>query len=463
MNMTTKRPNLLLVFPDQMRGQALGFLGEEPVITPNLDAFASQSLVFNNACCTYPVCSPFRAMLMTGRYPFSNGVISNCNTAHDDRDIELSAKDVCWSDILAANGYSLGYIGKWHLDKPREPYIECLNNAGTIKWNEWCSPERRHGFDFWYSYGTYDEHLRPMYWDGDSGREDYHFVDKWGPEHEADLAIEYLRNTSGSYRDPAQPFALVVSMNPPHTPYNRVPKEYLQAYDGVSDEELCTRGNIDPYGTKWGDFYRAHIRNYYAMITGVDRQFARILETLEMEGLADDTIVIFTSDHGNCLGIHGEITKNNPYEESLRIPFIIRWPGRIMPGRDAALLSAPDIYPTLLDLMGLADSVPAEVEGISFAERILGCGGELPSSQFCLSIRPDALQASWRALRDGRFTLVARRSESGEETLELFDREEDPFQLEDVSGSQPEVMRRMLAELERWLIRSSDPWSEHQL
>ena len=97
----------------------------------------------------------------------------------------MQKSDRCWSDVLKDRGYSLGYVGKWHLDSPRSPYIECKNNRANTKWNEWCDPEQRHGFDYWYSYGTYDYHMTPMYWSTDSKREAFHFVKQWGLEHES--------------------------------------------------------------------------------------------------------------------------------------------------------------------------------------------------------------------------------------------------------------------------------------
>ena len=113
-----KQPNLVYVFPDQMRGQAMEFLGEEPVITPNLDRFSTESVVFTQAVSNYPVCSPHRAMLMTGMYPISNGVLNNCTSRSAELGIQLKQSSRCWSDILHEKGYSLGYIGKWHLDGP---------------------------------------------------------------------------------------------------------------------------------------------------------------------------------------------------------------------------------------------------------------------------------------------------------------------------------------------------------
>ena len=142
-------PNLVIVFPDQMRGQAIGAAGEDPVVTPNLDAFAKESLYLPHAVSNYPVCSPFRAMLMTGQYPHASGVKNNCLSRTTPYNCELPRNARCWSDVLSDKDYSLGYIGKWHLDSPRPPYVDCKNNRGKDKWNEWCSPDRRHGFDFW--------------------------------------------------------------------------------------------------------------------------------------------------------------------------------------------------------------------------------------------------------------------------------------------------------------------------
>lgn len=455
--MKMKTPNLLFVFPDQMRGSAIGFLGEEPVRTPNLDRFASQGLVLDQACATYPVCSPYRAMLMTGKYPFSNRVVANCTSRSAPNNVELQEHDRCWSDILRDKRYSLGYIGKWHLDSPRQPYVDCANNRGDLKWNEWCPPRRRHGFDFWYSYGTYDYHDRPMYWSTDASRAGFHFVNQWGPEHEADLAIKYILNENGSYRDNDRPFALVVSMNPPHMPYDRVPARYVEQYADLSDDELCLRPNIPPEGTEWGDYYRENIRNYFAMITGVDDQFGRILRVLDEAGYAEDTIVVFTSDHGNCLGIHEEISKNNHYEESVRIPFIIRWLGMVPARRDDLLLSAPDVYPTLMDLMGFREDIPQQVEGVSYARLFKGGNQDRPGSQLCMRVE-GTWDSGWRAVRTHEHTFAVTRNPGAAEQALLYENKKDPYQLEECAHRSPDIVAQLSGELEKWLRKTNDSW-----
>jgi arylsulfatase A-like enzyme len=175
--------------------------------------------------------------------------------------------------------------------------------------------------------------------------------------------------------------------------------------------------------------------------------------------LEEDTIVVFTSDHGNCLGSHEEVSKNNPYEESMRVPFIIRWTGTIRPRRDDLLLSTPDIHPTLLDLMGFREKTSGGVEGSSRASLLLSGEGERPSSQLYLWIpygRPDLGR---RGVRTHRYTLSVEKETGGEVTTTLFDNVEDPYQLENVADSRPEVVEELVEnELKPWLRRAGDPW-----
>lgn len=455
---TTRPTNLLIVFPDQMRAQAQGFMGEDPVRTPTLDSFARESLVFTQAVSNYPLCSPFRGSLMTGQYPFGCGITGNCNDLGTKYGIELRTEARCWSDVLKDSGYSLGYIGKWHLDSPRRPYVKTSNNTEAEAWNEWTPPGRRHGFDFWYAYGTYDHHLKPMYWDTEAARDGFHFVDQWGPEHEADMAVRFLKNEGGACRQPDKPFALVVAMNPPHMPYDQVPGRFVDFYTDKTVETLAGRPNIPPAGTRWGDYYRKNIKGYFAMISGVDEQFGRILYALKEMGLDRDTLVLFTSDHGNCLGIHEQIAKNNSYAESMRVPFLLRWPGRIKPGRDDLLLSTPDICPTLLDLLGFGAAIPKTVEGTSRARAILTGRGSRPSTQLYLEIPYGRPGQGRRGIRTSRYTLTVIREEGRPERTTLFDDVKDPYQMRDIAPANPYFVRDLIEkDLNPWLKKTRDP------
>src|SRR5690606_2837911 len=206
-----KRPNLLFIFPDQFRAQAMGFMKEDPVITPNIDKLAGQGIVFANAVSNRPICSPYRAMLLTGKYSFSNNVLTNCNTSTRKYQNFLHEDETCFSDVLKSNGYSCGYVGKWHLDAPKGPDADDWRNS---IWDAFTPPgKKRHGFDFWHAYGCYNEHFNPYYWVNNSPPEDTLFAGKCSAEHEADVAIDFIGANTG------KPWALFVSMNPPHNPF----------------------------------------------------------------------------------------------------------------------------------------------------------------------------------------------------------------------------------------------------
>ncbi|MHC4508675.1 MAG: sulfatase family protein, partial [Planctomycetota bacterium] len=373
-----EQPNLVFMFPDQFRRQAIGFMNEDPVITPTLDKFASQSFVLTDAISSYPVCSPFRAQLFTGKYPFSNGVTRNCNSASDAM---LQQNERCLSDILRENGYNLGYLGKWHLDKPHEPYVGRRRGrpgmpGGGIVWDEFVPPERRHGFTFWHAYNCRDQHLNPRYWTTHAARTEPTYFDEWSTQHEASVAIEFIRNTQGKYREPNKPFALFISPNPPHTPFEQVPQKYVDMYGDKNYRDLLNRPNVDlnnPHPQA-----KQHVKNYFAAVTGTDEQFGRIFDALKEQKLEDNTIVVFTADHGEMMGSHNLMHKGVPYEESIGIPFIIRWPGRIPACRDDLLLTPADIMPSLLGLLGLAGSAPHNMEGSDYSSIMLGKAGTRP-------------------------------------------------------------------------------------
>ena len=341
---------------------------------------------------------------------------------------------------------------------PFEPYVKSYNNEGEVAWNEWCSPEKRHGFDFWYAYGTYDQHNNPMYWSTNAKRDEAKFVEQWGPEHEADVAINYLQNEEGHYRNPDKPFALVISMNPPHMPYNQVPQKYVETYNHLPIDSLCLKPNIPEEGTRWGDYYRKHIRNYYGMITGIDDQFGRILEKLEDLDLKENTIVLFFSDHGNCLGIHDMISKNNHYEESMRIPFIIRWPGKIDPEKNDLLISVPDFYPTLLGLVNLHEMIPTSIQGDDYSTQIMDGIGNKPESQFYIWVPLGQPEWGHRGVRNHSYTLMVRKMPDQADEIVLHNNISDPYQLINVAEQETDIVTELTRELKSWLERMDDPW-----
>lgn len=455
------RPNLVFIMADQFRGDALGCMQKEPVQTPNLDKLAEEGILFTEAISSYPVSSPARAMLMTGMYPTANGVTGNCNSDNTPYRVELSAEAICWSDVLKQAGYSTAYIGKWHLDAPHPPYIDTYNNRGKVAWNEWCSPERRHGFDQWIAYGTYDNHLKPMYWDTEAAREDFYYVDQWGPSYEADRAIEFIRKES-SQSD--HPFALVVSMNPPHTGYELVPDSFKQRYAHTDVEALASQKSYIPAkGTPEGDYFRTHIRNYYACITGVDENVGRIIRTLKECGVFDNTLIIFSSDHGICMGGHGIEGKNVFYEESMRIPMICCWKNKLHPQQTNLPVAFADLCPTMLSLMGMKDQIPSTVQSYDWSQHFLQEKIHTPQETiqpyyYCVPSDPTSGK---RGIRTSRYTYVVAFEKGKKTQTWLYDRKNDPDQLHNLASRKPSLCDSLNQKLLLWLEQTHDPFSSY--
>ena len=453
------KPNLVFIMADQWRGDAVGYNGTEPVQTPNLDKLSGQGITFNNAISSHPVCSPARAMLMTGMYPHKNGVTSNCNSATAPYGVEMAADARCWSDVLKDKGYDLAYIGKWHLDSPHKPYVDTYNNKGEVAWNEWCPPDRRHGFRHWIAYGTYDYHLKPMYWTADAPRDSFYYVNQWGPEYEADEAIKYI-NLKNGLRPADKPFAMVVSMNPPHTGYELVPERYKKIYKDIDVEKLAAQfHNIPPKGTEMGDYFRKNIQNYYACMTSVDENVGRIVDALKQNGLFENTILVFTSDHGIQMGAHNEAGKNVFYEESMRIPMIVTYPDKLKPRTSNLNIAFADLYPTLLSLMGFQKAIPDEVQTSDLSKMLINSKAEKSVTQPYYFVDFKNHKTGYRGLRTMQHTFVVHATDGKLDKLMLFDRKTDPFQLKNIAEQNPKKIKQFKKQHSNWLRKTEDPFA----
>lgn len=452
--------NLLFILADQWRSTALSCAAADPVSTPNLDALAAQGLRHTHGVSNYPVCSPYRAMMLTGQYPGKNGVMSNCNSASPPEMVGLREDSVCWSDVLASAGYATAYFGKWHLDIPEpadEFHGEGRRADGRV-WDHWTPPgPRRHGFARWYAYGCNDEHLSPHYWVDDADREAGVDVDDWSARHETDVALHLLEQQSDAFRRDGTPFATVMSYNPPHPPFEQVPPEYLARVP--QRECLLNRPNVDA-STDEGQQASAVARAYFAAVSAVDEQIGRLLDMLDSTGVADDTLVVFTSDHGMQLGSHGLLAKNVWYDESLLVPLIFRLPGRVRTGTSDTLVSTPDLAPTMLALLGLDDRVPPQMQGRDLSALFTsGSGDDGPSAALYLRMPSSAGPEDLRGLRTRDRLLVAERRDGEVVPLHLYDCRADPFQRQDVLGSRPGEAAALHEQLLAELARVDDPWN----
>lgn len=463
-----KKPNLLFIFPDQWRNAALGINNEDPVLTPNLDQLAKEGILFSNAISNYPLCSPFRGMLMTGKLPYNNMVLTNANSRRHQYNNSWQKDDISFSDVLVNNGYDAGYVGKLHLTSP--PPIQ---GKDTVLWDAYTPIEERHGFNFWYAYGTFDQHYEPHYWVNEAKKNEIKYVKEWSPQHEANVIIDYLINANDSIRNSDKPFALFWSVNPPHPPYQYVPEKYLESYKDKDLNELLVRKNVD-LNTAAGDlaFHKSATRNrthlaeefvkeYFAAVTGVDEQIGRVLKALEEQGMAENTIVVITADHGEMMGSHGLMSKNIWFEEAINVPLIIRWPEKIKGNqKQDVLVSSPDFMPTLLNMMGATDGMPSDLDGNDLSDHILTGEGDKPQAALYYFIKEGRPESGHRGIRTYKNTYVITVDNDGKIRKFLYDNINDPYQLENIIGKEKELEMQLDSQLMTLLKEKKDPWLE---
>ncbi|MCW5963477.1 MAG: sulfatase [Bryobacterales bacterium] len=421
-----RRPNVLFVLPDQLRAQSVGCMGNPEVITPHIDRLAAEGLLFENTLSNTPVCCPARAILMTGQYCHKNGMIAN--------DLRLSEDHDCVANVFQAGGYRTGFVGKWHLDGgPRMP--------GFVP-----PGPRRQGFEYWAANQCSHRHFDTQYFR--DTEEPIPANGKFESQLWGELGLEFLEAT----RNDDRPFFLSVFSGPPHDPY-RAPEAYERMYD---PEKITLRPNWRE-GEKVAG--KKEIASYYAMTTSIDDQLGMLLKGLDDLGLREDTIVLFSSDHGDMLGSQGMPLKRKPWEESIRVPGIVRYPRGVKAGdRETAQFSLVDFAPTLLRLCELEP--PNAMQGRDFSRRILGQQQELPDSTFFQIFGPfqgGRVVAGWRGLRTERY-MYARYEDR---PWVLYDLKEDPFELNNLAEDQAaaSIRQDMEARLQSWMQQTGDSWS----
>lgn len=399
-----QRPNVLFVFADQLRASATGYGGDPNVSTPNLDRLAAQSLNFRNAVSVAPVCTPYRAALLTGRFPTSTGMFLN--------DAHLPSAEVTIAEVLKAAGYATGYIGKWHLDgHGRSAYIP---------------PERRQGFDYWKAAECDHNYNRSHYYTGNSPEK--LFWDGYDAFAQTKDVQQYLR---GRAQRPGEPFCLFVSYGTPHFPHGTAPAEFKAKYP---PEMIRFLPNVPP--EQRNDKVRVEAQGYYAHTEALDHCIGELVRTLDETGLRENTVFVFTSDHGEMMGSHGvrPYTKQVPYADSAHVPFLLRFPsahgatGRVV----VTPLTTPDIMPTLLRLARV--TAPPSCEGRDLSALVTGAARELSEHDaLYMGVAPFASREDntpYRAIRTSRYTYVRRPAGP----WMLFDDQADPHQLDNLVG-----------------------------
>ncbi|NQV34275.1 MAG: sulfatase [Phycisphaeraceae bacterium] len=420
------KPNLIFVFADQWRAQAVGYAGDPNLTgkTPNIDRLALESLNFSNAVSTCPVCTPYRASLLTGRYALSTGMFLN--------DLELPSTELTLAEVYGAAGYDTGYIGKWHLDgHGRSSYIP---------------PERRQGFEHWKVLECTHNYNQSHYYEGDNSEKKT--WDRYDAMAQTTDAQQYIKDHAAG----AKPFALCLSWGTPHAPYQTAPKKYR---DMFSAEAIALRPNVQD-----SESVRESLAGYYAHIVALDDCVDRLLATIDEAGIRDNTIFVLTSDHGDMLGSHNQQKKQRPWDESVRVPFLLRYPNAHgKRGRTIDMpIGTPDILPTLLGLSGL--NIPGSVEGEDFASLVRG--GKDPGDREVMIQCPSPFGQwlrrqggkEYRGIRTRRYTYV--RDLEG--PWLLYDNEKDPYQMTNMVGLEThrDLQKRLDHRLNVLLVEQKD-------
>lgn len=458
-----KKPNLIFVMADQWRKQALGYRNEDPVLTPNLDKFASWAFSFENAVSCNPVSTPNRACIFTGKYPINNGVFAN--------KVPLDPKEKSsFGKILKAAGYRTGYIGKWHLNGENDAVIDST---------------RRQGFDFWVQSIGHAPFSQKYYFANLNKDIKLYQKREWAPTYETEVGIDFIE------KNKKDPFCLVLSYNPPHTSggwgfedrhepgvkkrngkdkygygYGG-PKEYEGLYQGKNFAKDSIRKNIQTIRGSSDECFEA-IPGYFGAISAIDHDFETLMSYLEKNNLLENTIIVFTSDHGESMGSHGLMTKGTWFEESVGVPCIIGWKGKTIHQRSKEVFNSIDLMPSLLGMMQVP--IPSSVDGHDFSPLIFGKNFVAPEFAFLTfdfgGIKELKASRYWRAVYSKRYTYVlcginAYRIFS-KDGLVLYDREKDPYQIHPIYKGMgyDKVIERLHFELVKKLKKTGDPFIE---
>ena len=404
------KPNIIFLFPDQLRAASLPLFGENQIATPNIDKLAEEGVVFTNSITPCPVCTPSRAMLTTGRHPQTTGhLINSTRTRHSEISI---------ADTFAHWGYKTGWVGKWHLHTGVWPAIDQMPQQP-----DWIPEGRdRLGFQYW---RAYNQHM--VYFNGFVSGDDWNYR-RW-EGYETDGLLNYGIEFMDSIEE--DPFLLFLSPHPPHfTPFQFAPDKFYE----MLPSQLSLPENVpDEQQKESQEMYR----HYLAMILAIDEMLGNLMAYLKKTGKDENTIVVFSSDHGSQVGAHGvrPWQKKNPYEESIKVPTIARFPGVLGRGvRNDTLMSIADFFPTLCGLCKIP--VPRSIEGKNLSDAWLGRDQAFEQDALLLMNFSDKFDwfengAEWRGVRTKTHTYVKRLNG----IIELYDNVQDPFQMNNLIGN----------------------------
>lgn len=434
-----RRPNLLFLFSDQHSYDMMGCSGNPQVQTPVMDRLSSEGVHFTHCFSTSPVCSPYRSMLLSGLHTLHNGVFVNDVTM-------IPGQGKYFGEALRDAGYQTGYFGKWHI-------------LGGNRVRPIPPGELRYGFDGAFlsnNCTTMFDAARAYYWNQDGERTLY---GDWEPYAQSRQACAFLDQQKAE-----EPFAMFLSWHPPHDHGKR---EQYFVYDTLPElAALYTKSDptLRPAVAQLdrSERRKRQLRDYMAQTTGVDCALGMVLDKLKAKGLDRDTIVVYTSDHGDCLGAYGwhASAKDIPHDCSSRVPFLLRYPGHLKPRRSDLMLGPLDLMPTLLGLMGIQP--PASCQGRNLARAIEKADDRASNSVPMAMIHNGPEEYRGVITRD--WTFAAQRGDKPLHPLMnvLFDRKEDPHQTNNLFDKNQKARRKMMEITRSWMTRFDDSFVSHR-
>jgi len=450
------RPNILMLFSDQHNAFMSGFMGSKIVETPNLDRLAAEGVVFDNAYCNSPLCSPSRQSWMAGLHCHHIDMWNNTSAMPPDT--------VTWAHMLSQAGYETSLIGKMHFNGYQKMYG--FDRRPVLEGNN-------DGEEF-YSWGLRTSHdwTKPLpYLSGKDGmRTELREAGPDVPERQTifrhDLKI--LEGTLADLREKAadpggRPWAICASFVLPHPPYRARP-DLFERYRGRGDLPVNPRGEgrdtCDRYvqqffgntGELPDDVIRTAREAYFGLITEFDEHAGRILDCLEETGLADNTVVFYFSDHGEMAGEHGTWGKVTLLESSARVPLVVRWPGRFTGGvRVDMPVSLVDLYPTFLDLAAIKLPPPLYTHGHSLMSLLTGEPETFEGGEVFCEFEGEGWNHPRAFIRSGKYKYVYNHTADER----LYDLDADPSEMNDLSGDPAHA--DVLAGLRSKLLADWDP------
>lgn len=418
------RPNLIFICAHGLRLRSLGYNGDAAAYTPNIDALASGGAVMTNAVSSHPLSEPFYSSLFCSKYAVSTGAVMN--------GLRFTPDCPTFASVLTDAGYSADWVGKWQL------YADSFSKYSSGKAVSVPNNKKdRLGFGDFFASFSGGKDMTPGKFAYCLNTDERLKSDRYEPDAITDIAVGQIKKRS----DEGKPFALFVAPGIANAPFDKtnIPEEYYALFDDAEFENEPNVNSVnDIHADGWSKFAPGKFkklnemkRSYYAMTAWLDVNVGKIVNAVREEGIEDNTVIVFTSDCGEMFACHGRRGANTFYDEAVRVPFIIKYGGRLA-GRNDTCLGTADIMPTLLGIMGI--DAPDGIHGRDISPAVMS-GEQIDNPSLLTGSGPAGMYGDgyeWRGIRTKKYTYAKYLIDSREY---LFDNENDPYQMKNLASN----------------------------